>query len=126
VMRSRTPRRFSFPPGCVSVRSMGWLRVLKDARPEAAWLALTILSPEGQKIMADRGFRPVTLPSNQPVVTQLLEMGRLELDPRAAIYWLASAPTTVANVRRSRLAVARLPARPMRGRADYRMSATRL
>jgi molybdate transport system substrate-binding protein len=40
------------------------LAVLKDARPEAALLALTILSPEGQKIMAERGFRPVTLPSD--------------------------------------------------------------
>jgi molybdate transport system substrate-binding protein len=40
------------------------LAVMKDARPEAALLALTILSPEGQKIMADRGFRPVTSPSD--------------------------------------------------------------
>jgi ABC-type molybdate transport system substrate-binding protein len=40
------------------------LAVLKDARPAAALLALTILSPEGQKIMVDRGFRAVTLPAN--------------------------------------------------------------
>jgi len=39
------------------------LAVLKDAQPAAALLALRILSPEGQKIMVDRGFRPVTLPS---------------------------------------------------------------
>jgi molybdate transport system substrate-binding protein len=40
------------------------LAVLKDAHPAAQLLALTILSPEGQKIMAQRGFRPVTLPSD--------------------------------------------------------------
>jgi ABC-type molybdate transport system substrate-binding protein len=39
------------------------LAVLKDAHPAALSLALTILSPEGQKIMAQWGFRPVTLPS---------------------------------------------------------------
>jgi molybdate transport system substrate-binding protein len=39
------------------------LAVMKDARPEAMLLALTILSPVGQKILADRGFRPVGLPS---------------------------------------------------------------
>ena len=39
------------------------LAVLKDAHPVAALLALAILSPEGQKIMAQHGFRPVTLPS---------------------------------------------------------------
>jgi molybdate transport system substrate-binding protein len=40
------------------------LAVLKDAQPAAALLALTILSPEGQKIMAQHGFWPVTLPSD--------------------------------------------------------------
>ncbi len=40
------------------------LAVLKEARPAASLLALAILSPEGQKIMAQRGFRPVTLPSD--------------------------------------------------------------
>jgi ABC-type molybdate transport system substrate-binding protein len=40
------------------------LAVLKDAHPAAQLLALTILSPEGQKIMARWGFRPVTLPSD--------------------------------------------------------------
>jgi molybdate transport system substrate-binding protein len=39
------------------------LAVLKDAHPAAQLLALTILSPEGQKIMSERGFKPVTLPS---------------------------------------------------------------
>ncbi len=39
------------------------LAVLRDARPEASLLALAILSPEGQTIMAQRGYRPVTLPS---------------------------------------------------------------
>ena len=40
------------------------LAVLKDAHPAAHLLALTILSPEGQKIMAQWGFKPVTLPSD--------------------------------------------------------------
>lgn len=40
------------------------LAVLKDARPAAALLALTFLSPEGRKMMVNRGFRAVTLPSN--------------------------------------------------------------
>ena len=40
------------------------LAVLKGAQPEAALLALAILSPEGQKIMAQRGFKPVTLPTD--------------------------------------------------------------
>ena len=39
------------------------LAVLKDAQPAALLLALTILSPEGQKILAQRGFKPVTLPA---------------------------------------------------------------
>jgi molybdate transport system substrate-binding protein len=39
------------------------LAVLKDARPGAMLLALMILSPIGQKILAARGFQPVALPS---------------------------------------------------------------
>jgi molybdate transport system substrate-binding protein len=38
------------------------LAVMKDAPPAAMLLALIILSPVGQKVLADRGFRPVTLP----------------------------------------------------------------
>jgi molybdate transport system substrate-binding protein len=41
------------------------LALMKDAQPAAALLALTILSPEGQKILADRGFTSVTLPADQ-------------------------------------------------------------
>jgi ABC-type molybdate transport system substrate-binding protein len=41
------------------------LAVLKDARPEAALLALTILSPEGQAILARNGFKPVGLPAGR-------------------------------------------------------------
>ena len=41
------------------------LAVLKDARPEAALLALTILSPEGQAILARNGFKPVRLPAGR-------------------------------------------------------------
>ena len=51
-----------FPPELQIGPEYG-LAVLKDARPAASLLALAILSPEGQKIMAQRGFRPVTLPS---------------------------------------------------------------
>jgi ABC-type molybdate transport system substrate-binding protein len=40
------------------------LAVLKNAQPAALLLALTILSPEGQAIMAQRGFRPVIRPGD--------------------------------------------------------------
>ena len=45
------------------------LAVMKDARPEAMLLALTILSPVGQKILADRGFRPVGYQANSKHVS---------------------------------------------------------
>jgi hypothetical protein len=41
------------------------LAVLNGAQPAAMLLALTILSPEGQKIMLAHGFQPVTLPEGQ-------------------------------------------------------------
>ena len=50
-----------FPPDLQIGPEYG-LAILKEARPAASLLALAILSPEGQKIMAQRGFRPVTLP----------------------------------------------------------------
>jgi len=49
-----------FPPDLQIGPEYG-LAVLKDAHPATSLLALAILSPEGQKIMAQRGFRPVTL-----------------------------------------------------------------
>lgn len=39
------------------------LAVMKEARPEATWLALAILSPEGQQILSRNGFKPVALPT---------------------------------------------------------------
>ena len=51
-----------FPPALQIGPEYG-LTVLRDAHPAASLLALFILSPEGQKIMAQRGFKPVTLPS---------------------------------------------------------------
>jgi molybdate transport system substrate-binding protein len=52
----------SFPPDLQVGPEYG-LAVLKDAPPAAYLLALTILSPEGQKILAQRGFRPVAPPA---------------------------------------------------------------
>jgi len=52
-----------FPPDLQIGPEYG-LAVLKDAQPAALLLALTILSPEGQKIMVQQGFRPVTLPTD--------------------------------------------------------------
>ena len=52
----------AFPPELQVGPEYG-LALIKDARPEAMLLALTVLSPVGQKILADRGFRPVALPS---------------------------------------------------------------
>ena len=40
------------------------MAILKDARPMTLLLALSILSPDGQRIMAQHGFRPVTLPQD--------------------------------------------------------------
>jgi molybdate transport system substrate-binding protein len=52
-----------FPPELQVGPEYG-LAVLKDARPEALLLALSILSPEGQRVMVQNGFRPVTLPTD--------------------------------------------------------------
>lgn len=41
------------------------LAVMKDARPEALLLALTILSPPGQKILANNGFKAVSEPDGR-------------------------------------------------------------
>jgi molybdate transport system substrate-binding protein len=53
----------SFPPR-LQVGPEYALAVLKDARPEAQMLALTILSPAGQKVLAEHGFQPVALPAD--------------------------------------------------------------
>ena len=52
----------AFPPALQVGPEYG-LAVLKNAPPEALLLALTILSPAGQKVLAEHGFRPVALPS---------------------------------------------------------------
>ena len=51
----------AFPPA-LTVGPQYGLAVVKNARPEAMLLALTILSPPGQKILAANGFRPVASP----------------------------------------------------------------
>jgi molybdate transport system substrate-binding protein len=50
-----------FPPELATGPQYG-LAVMKDARPESFLLALSILSPPGQKILAANGFKPVTAP----------------------------------------------------------------
>ena len=52
----------SFPPR-LQVGPEYALAVLKDAQPRAPMLALTILSPAGQKVLAEHGFHPVALPA---------------------------------------------------------------
>jgi molybdate transport system substrate-binding protein len=52
----------SFPPR-LQVGPEYALAVMKDAWPGAQMLALTILSPAGQKILAEHGFHPVALPA---------------------------------------------------------------
>jgi ABC-type molybdate transport system substrate-binding protein len=52
-----------FPPE-LTVGPQYGLAVMKGAKPEALLLALTILSPAGQKILAASGFRPVTSPDS--------------------------------------------------------------
>jgi molybdate transport system substrate-binding protein len=51
-----------FPPD-LSVGPQYGLAVLKDAKPAALLLALTILSPEGQAVLVKNGFKPVGLPA---------------------------------------------------------------
>ncbi|MBV9560884.1 MAG: substrate-binding domain-containing protein, partial [Bradyrhizobium sp.] len=53
-----------FPPE-LSVGPQYGLAVLKDAKPAALLLALTILSPEGQAVLAKAGFKPIGLPAGQ-------------------------------------------------------------
>lgn len=50
-----------FPPELATGPQYG-LAVMKDARPEGLLLALSILSPTGQKILSANGFKPVTAP----------------------------------------------------------------
>jgi len=54
----------AFPPE-LTVGPQYGLAVMTAARPEAMLLALTILSPSGQKILASNGFRPVTMPDSR-------------------------------------------------------------
>lgn len=51
-------------PADLAVGPQYGLAVIDKARPGALLLALTILSPEGQKILAAAGFKPVTLPGD--------------------------------------------------------------
>ncbi len=53
----------AFPPE-LTVGPQYGLAVMKAAKPEAMLLALTILSPPGQKILAASGFRPVASPDS--------------------------------------------------------------
>jgi ABC-type molybdate transport system substrate-binding protein len=53
----------AFPPD-LTVGPQYGLAVMKAAKPEAMLLALTILSPPGQKILAANGFRPVASPDS--------------------------------------------------------------
>lgn len=53
----------TFPPD-LTVGPQYGLAVMKAAKPEAALLALTILSPAGQKILAANGFKPLGDPSS--------------------------------------------------------------
>jgi ABC-type molybdate transport system substrate-binding protein len=54
----------AFPPE-LTVGPQYGLAVMTAARPEALLLALTILSPSGQQILATNGFRPVALPDSR-------------------------------------------------------------
>ena len=51
----------AFPPE-LTVGPQYGLAVIKGAKPDSMLLALTILSPAGQKILAANGFRPIASP----------------------------------------------------------------
>ena len=51
-------------PEALRVGPQNGLAVLKGAKPEAMLLALRILSPQGQQILAKHGFLAVALPGN--------------------------------------------------------------
>jgi len=51
-------------PEALRMGPQNGLAVLKGAKPEALQLALRILSPQGQQILAKHGFVPVSLPGN--------------------------------------------------------------
>ena len=53
----------AFPPE-LTVGPQYGLAVMKGAKPDSMLLALTILSPPGQKILAANGFRPVAGPDS--------------------------------------------------------------
>jgi ABC-type molybdate transport system substrate-binding protein len=52
-------------PASLQVGPQNGLAVMKGAKPEAMLLALRILSPEGQAILARNGFKPIALPDKQ-------------------------------------------------------------
>jgi molybdate transport system substrate-binding protein len=53
-------------PAAIAASPEYGLAVLKDADPRAADLALFVLSPRGQQVLADFGFAPVGLPGPPP------------------------------------------------------------
>lgn len=53
-----------FPPE-LSVGPQYGLALIKDAKPSASLLALTILSPEGQAVLAKNGFKSLGLPAGK-------------------------------------------------------------
>jgi ABC-type molybdate transport system substrate-binding protein len=52
-------------PASLQVGPQNGLAVMKGTKPEAMLLALRILSPEGQAILARNGFKPIALPEKQ-------------------------------------------------------------
>jgi molybdate transport system substrate-binding protein len=58
--------QFVEPPRAIAGGPEYGLAVFKDSGPHAPDLALFILSPQGQRILADYGFAPVGLPAPAP------------------------------------------------------------
>ena len=54
----------SFPPELTTGPQYG-LAVVKSAKPNATLLALSILSPPDQRILAANGLKPVTAPDER-------------------------------------------------------------
>ena len=54
-------------PASLAVGADYGMTLLRNAAPDAATVAAFIMSPAGQRLLADAGFEAVTLPGGEPL-----------------------------------------------------------